>query len=395
MKKFYYVGKPLASKSLLNRAYLVQDYAPALQVVGESQAQDVLLLKQGLTDLHRGRPVDCGLAGTVLRFLAVRAARIPGEHVLTGKNRLFTRPQTELLSLIGQLGAEAKILDNKLLIRGRQFRPLGDMITVRTDRSSQFASALVLNAWDLDFPLFISLSKNTVSPGYLAMTLKLVEQLGMKVDNYAIEIRIPPKQKVLANKFEAEIDMSSAFTIAAMATVGGEARILNFPAVSLQPDVAFVEVLRAMGVHVQFEGQCLVVRKAGILKGVNQNLLHNPDLFPVLAALAATASGESHLFGAPHLEYKESHRIARMAQLIGMCNRRVEVMPDGLKVFGKPIEPSEISQKPIKFDPDSDHRLAMAAAVLKTAGFPIDIASPEVVDKSFPGFWSLVPEAAQ
>ena len=101
-------------------------------------------------------------------------------------------------------------------------------------------------------------------------------------------------------------------------------------------------------------------------------------------ALCALAEGNSELYGAPQLVYKESDRIAKMKELLSATGRTVETTNDGVKIGGK-FSPGEIL-----FDPDHDHRLAMAAGVLMLAGVPIRLKHPQVTDKSFPGFWPAI-----
>ena len=110
-RPFRFEGTLPASKSILNRLLVIQSLGdPAhVHVDGASDSDDVGHLRQGLAALHAGQPMDCGAAGTVLRFLALRAARKPGRHVLTGTPRLLARPMAPLQDVLGQLHATATI----------------------------------------------------------------------------------------------------------------------------------------------------------------------------------------------------------------------------------------------------------------------------------------------
>ncbi|MCB0351832.1 MAG: 3-phosphoshikimate 1-carboxyvinyltransferase, partial [Bdellovibrionales bacterium] len=81
MNNFNFSGELPASKSIMNRALIAGSYNPNLKILGDSNCDDVRLMKNGLRSLVTGQPIDCGHAGTVLRFLALRASRIPGRHV--------------------------------------------------------------------------------------------------------------------------------------------------------------------------------------------------------------------------------------------------------------------------------------------------------------------------
>lgn len=389
MKPFAFVGKLPASKSILNRLLLAQSYFPAFKIHGASDCEDVEDMRIAISRLYQGQPdFDVGSAGTVLRFMALRASRVPGEHLLVGEKRLFQRPQDELIKILRQVGVQAELGENSLRIQGEGWKMQGDTLLVPSSRSSQFATSVLLNAWDLPFDLYVSPGGGPrVSEGYWRMSVEIAQQLGMKIDFWDADFRVPKGQKVLVQDWTSEIDMSSAFALAGVAAVNGQATFLEFPERSVQPDSGFVSILQSMGVPITRTGNTLKVGKAARLNGVAVNLSSTPDLFPVLAALCALAEGESDLFGAPHLVFKESNRLQRLADLLTALGRAVEVRTDGLHILGPRLVPNVT---PVEFDCDSDHRLAFAAAVLKSAGMTLDIRHPEVVAKSFPEFWGIL-----
>lgn len=386
---FAFVGHLPASKSLLNRLLIAQTYQPSLKIHGDSQCEDVVLMRGALAALARGeRELNVGAGGTTLRFLALKAARIGGEFVLRGERRLFERPQNELIKILRQLGVEAELGSDSLRIQGAGWKLQGDTLLVPFARSSQFASAVLMNAWDLPFDLFVSLGGQKVSEGYWRMSVRICHDLGMKIDFWDGDFRVPARQKVTATEYTAETDLSSAFAIAAIAAVSGSANFTGFPQQTLQPDGEFVRILATMGVPLVMTDGTLRVDRAPQLNGVAVNLRNCPDLFPVLAALCALAHGESNLYGAEHLAHKESHRVLKMAEMISTFGREVETAADGLKIRGAPVAPAQIGK--VSIDCDQDHRLAFAAAVYRAAGFAVDIINPQVVNKSFPEFWSIL-----
>ena len=388
MSSFAFVGKLPASKSILNRLLIAQSYFSGLQIEGDSLCDDVQVMRAAVQDLLAGKAdLQAGSAGTVLRFLALRAARIPGRFRIHGHARLFQRPQTELLKILRQLGVTAKLVENYLELEGEGWRLHGDTLLVPFERSSQFATAVLLNAWDLPFDLYVSLGGQKVSEGYWRMSVRLMQELGMRIDFWDGDFRVPKHQGVKIEKVSAEIDVSSAFALAAVAAVSGAATFLDFPQSGLQPDAGFTSILERMGVPISLSMTTLRVEKALRLNGVAVNLKTMPDLFPVLAVLCALAEGESELYGAPHLIHKESDRLHRVADWIQQLGREVELKSDGIVIRGEPLRPQE---KTLSLDTDFDHRLAFAAAVLKAAGFKIEIQKPEVVAKSFPEFWSIL-----
>ena len=371
---------------MMNRALLAQSYFPGLKIEGESAADDVRLMAEAMTALKESREIFCGSAGTVLRFMALRASRETGCHVLRGERRLFERPQDELIKILRQLGVSASLRANTLTLESAGWKLQGDTLLVPSDRSSQFASAVLLNAWDLPFDLFVSRGGAGISEGYWKMSTRMAMDLGMKIDFWDGDFRVPRGQRVTAQISKIEPDMSSAFAVAGLAAVSGRATLTDFPVQSLQPDAQFVSILETMGAPVRKTASGLIIEKAAKLNGVRVNLKSTPDLFPVLAALAALAQGPSDLYGAPQIVHKESNRLEQMARLIERLGRKVLRKMDGLEILGEePAVPGE----PFDFDPDQDHRVAFAGAILRAAGFRIQVLHPEVVSKSLPDFWKI------
>lgn len=386
---FQFRGTIPASKSILNRLLIIRSYEPRLEIRGDSNADDVQKMKGALRNLELGEEADCGAAGTTLRFLALKAARLPGRHVLKGTTRLFERPQGELIRVLEQLGCRVELLKDRMVIEGEGWKIPPRGLEVPRGVSSQFASAVVLNAWGLSEPLRMIFSGDRVSESYFAMTLEIVRRAGMNWQREKDGITLPAGARIQVAEFECEIDVSSAFAIAALAVAsGGRAEIENWPGQeSLQPDSAFPEILSEMGCDVSLRDRVLTVSrpKDRALRAIERNLREMPDLFPVLSVLCALARGTSALTGAPHLAHKESSRIQKTAELLRLIGAGVSEKTDGLEIQGA----QSSAREKYTFNPDHDHRLAMAAAVARAAGFDIEIQDRDVVNKSFPDFWSI------
>lgn len=335
---------------------------------------------------------DCGAAGTVLRFLSLRLSRIPGKHVLTGTPRLMQRPQEDLLALFQHLGVHCEMSANRMELISNGWQNLDKPIEVQTGVSSQFASGLVLNAWNLENDLVIDMAGNTVSEGYFEMTLRLVHELGMDIQKHkhgeTVRYIVKAQSKIKKTVYNVESDLSSAFAVAAFAALNGKAVFENFPSPSLQPDYEFINFLKQMGIVTElFDGK-LLVQSTGGFKGINADLKNCPDLFPVLAVLCSFAVTPSKLYGAPQLIHKESNRISKISELLNYLGINHVVKSDGMEIYPPTQTPSSVA--PFVYDTDHDHRLAFAAALVESQGFPITILHPEVVSKSFPEFWKAV-----
>ena len=389
---FYYRGRIPASKSILNRLLILNSFESGLHIDGESHADDVSKMKAALGHLMRGEVADCGAAGTTLRFLALRASRIAGNHNLSGSLRLFARPQGEIDRILSQLGCQIQFGPQRVTIRGNGWVIPPGGIRIERSISSQFASALILSAWDLPSALRIYFDGSAVSLGYLQMTLDLVRQAGMEwfVDSDGALV-LPAGARVKPGVFVVEPDLSSAFAVAGLAAVDGRAEFLYWPTPSLQPDAVFASILNDMGCAVSSSDGILTVVGGTALRPVEVALKDAPDLFPVLAVLCALAGGRSRLRGAPHLIHKESNRVEKTAELVKAMGRKVIVSADGMEILGSVTTRAQNAMtRAFDYDSDHDHRLAMAAAVARRAGFPVRILKPDVVNKSFPEFWSIV-----
>jgi 3-phosphoshikimate 1-carboxyvinyltransferase len=392
--EFYFRGRIPSSKSILNRLLILRFFEPGLEIIGDSEADDVLKMKGALAQLKAGEVADCGAAGTTLRFLALLVSRYPGTHKLKGSARLFARPQSEITRLLQQLGCKVEWSPELLTITSQGWIIPEDGVRIDRSISSQFASSLILSSWGLSSPLQILFEGDSVSEGYFDMTLQLVKRCGMNWELSADKhsLTISAGEMVNAQKIEAESDLSSAFAVAALAALSGEAVFESWPESSLQPDRVFAEILREMGCRVEHNSssKILKIRKpsSGRLKAITKDLRDCPDLFPVLAVLCGFADGSSTLFGAPHLAHKESSRIEKSLSLLRLIGVQARAIEGGLEIQGRD-RLATMDEKPFEFDPADDHRLAMAAAIARAAGASPQILHPEVVNKSFPEFWSI------
>ena len=387
-KPFHFRGRVAPSKSLLNRLLLVQAHAPVGSIRIRSmpehseQCEDVKSMVRAVDQLHEGRTVDCGEAGLVFRLIAAYASKRGGNYELTGSPRLLARPHQALISVLKELGTEVIAGHSSYKIQSKGWRDPGAPLSIDRSLSSQFVSAILLNAWDLPFPLELELVGREVSGGYLEMSLETARRLGMNLEISDRRILIPAHQRPVSMEISAEADLSSAFAVAALGAVAGYAEIQDFPTNSLQPDRIFPALLTDMGVELMRDSDRLIVHRAERFRPLRADIGGAPDLFPVLATLCALAPGESVLSGAPHLVHKESNRVEATARLVTLMGRRCETRSDGLRIL--PGDTSRSLQA--SFDPVQDHRLVLAATVAAAAGAPLRLTSVDSVDKSFPEF---------
>lgn len=387
MTEFVFKGATESSKSLFNRALVVQSFFPTFNIHGTSNCEDVRHMKKAVVSLLRKQPVDCGAAGTVIRFMCFRAAREPGQHVLLGTERLLSRPQVEISYILNQLGVQSKLGPEGISIQSSGWKPPMVPVLVRREDSSQFASGLALSAWNLDFDLNFKFTGSAVSEPYWDMTSAFLKSLGMTIEKKGEVFHIPAGQKPNVDQYTVEPDYSSMATLAVAALLFGRASFSSYLEKSLQPDHLFPKLLQMTGAQIKIANQVLEITKLGSLRSIKTSLAHNPDLFPTMAVLCSYASGDSILSDAPHLVSKESNRIEKTAELLKRAGIKTWSVDGGLGIEGKS---REWSPRTFEFNPDQDHRMAMAAGIYKLHNSDIGIQNMSCVNKSFPDFWRVL-----
>jgi 3-phosphoshikimate 1-carboxyvinyltransferase len=117
---------------------------------------------------------------------------------------------------------------------------------------------------------------------------------------------------------------------------------------------------------------------------------------PVLAAVALFAAGPTEIYGVAHLRHKESDRLAALASELGRLGGVVEELPDGLRIHPGPAGAAgglgglAAGLHGGRVDPNGDHRIAMAGALVGLRVPGVSVADPGCVAKSFPGFWDEI-----
>lgn len=388
---FTYKGALQSSKSVMNRSLIIQSYNSAVKVFGFSNCEDVLHMQSALQSLKLKEDINCGEAGTVLRFMMLRASREPGTHRLYGSERLLRRPHNELLQILKTFGVQAKLNTNYIEIVSEGWKQPEADVVVSTDISSQYLSSLILNAWNLDWPLVIHIKGARVSEGYWSMTRDMLTDSGMQIIQEQNQLTIPAKQIPSVDLITADIDFSSLFALAVAAIIGGDIEIDNFASKSLQPDSIFTTFFDRMGIQYSLNGERFAIAKQHKFSGLSADLKSCPDLAPVLSVLLAFADSKSELTGIEHLQYKESNRLKKCMELLKHIHVDCHVENNKLFIYGNPDLLKDVSGvSPFTFDPDQDHRMAMAAAILKLAAVPVEILTPEVISKSYPDFWNHI-----
>jgi 3-phosphoshikimate 1-carboxyvinyltransferase len=331
-------------------------------------------------------PLDCGNSGTTLRLLTGQASRFPFPTTLTGDASLRTRPNGPLLSVLQELGAQVGSGGGCAPLDVRGPIEAAD-VSLRGGLSSQFASSVLLALAQVPGPSRVRLLPPVASRPYLDLTFGVSEAFGLGLEVHesegGLDIKVPGGRRPAASSFVVEGDWSgAAFPLVAAALLGREVEVRGIRSDSAQGDRAILELLRKTGATIDETaiGVRLTGRAQQSLGSVDVGA--TPDLFPILASLAAAVPGISRLHGSPGLRHKECDRIAAMAEGLRRMGIQVDELADGAVIHG---DRGALQGATVRaFD---DHRIHMALAVLaEVAEGPSDVSDPDCVAVSYPSF---------
>jgi 3-phosphoshikimate 1-carboxyvinyltransferase len=379
-----------SSKSISNRLLIIKALSEEnFSIKNLSEADDTKLLQELL--VSEERILDAQNAGTCFRFLTAYLAQKEGEWILTGAERMKQRPVGELVNALRKLGAEIKYLEKEnsppLAIRGKKLN--GISLEMDTSQSSQFVSALLLIAPCIEGGLKLKLTGNKSSTPYIDMTLRLMKQSGIKIQDSENVIEIL-QQEYAPNDYIVESDWSSAAFWYAMAALSNDADISlkGLEAESIQGDSAVADWMKSFSVETHFvnDGALLHHQKKTIEKKFAFNFSQHPDLAPSMFVLCAALGVEATFSGIKNLSIKESSRAEALKTELEKCGAKiVKVNDDEYHLLPHPLNSSP-QREP--FETYHDHRLAMAFAMLSIPFGKVEIKNPAVVSKSYPGFWN-------
>lgn len=396
-----------ASKSISGRALVINALSgSALQPRNLSDSDDTQVLLRALQEMPA--VIDIGAAGTAMRFLTAYLSVTPGEHVITGTERMKHRPIGILVDALRQLGADIAYEGDEgfppLRIKGREGLEGGEL-TVQGDVSSQYISALLMIAPTLKKGLRLTLTGQIASRPYLDMTVRMMQDFGAEVewtDRNVIDVQPRPYSQ---RPYHIESDWSAAsywYEIVALSPdTQSEVELLGLHRDSIQGDSRVWQMFRQLGVATSFDvepdgTEVVRLRKGGgITCHFSEDFTHQPDLAQTFAATCAMLDVPFHLYGLHSLRIKETDRIAALAtelgQFVRLEERDAELLWEGFyEVEDLELLPFET----FEFDTYEDHRMAMSLApvCLRTGG-TVQINNPQVVSKSYPHFWEDLKKA--
>ncbi|MBA3745411.1 MAG: 3-phosphoshikimate 1-carboxyvinyltransferase [Sporichthya sp.] len=329
--------------------------------------------------------VDCGLAGTVMRFVPPVAVLAYGEISFDGDPRARERPMGPVLSALRDLGASIDTGTGHLpfTVRGRGGLPGGN-VQIDASASSQFVSGLLLAAPRYDKGIdVVHVGPPVPSLPHIRMTVLMLRQAGVDIEDETPQRwRVAPG-RIVARDLDVEPDLSNAapFLAAALVT-GGTVTVAGWPRATTQPGDLLRGLLARMGAECRLGRGGLVVRGRGRILGIDADLREVSELAPTIAGIAALASTPSTLRGIGHMRGHETDRLAALATEINTLGGDVSETRDGLTIRPRPLHGGV-------FGTYADHRMATTGALIGLLIPGVEVEDIATTGKTMPEFVDL------
>ena len=338
--------------------------------------------------------IDCGLAGTVLRFVPPLAALGAALVTFDGDEQARIRPIAPLLDALRGLGVDVDGDGLPFRVRGAG-SVAGGTVDIDASASSQFVSGLLLAGASFSDGLTVQHRGPALpSAPHIAMTVAMLRQAGVDVDDATPNRWQVRPGVVAARHWHIEPDLSNAVPFIAAAVVSaGTVRITGWPAASIQPADTILSILRQLNSVVKQSDSYLEVRGPQSYPGFDVNLRDVGELTPSVAVLAALATpgSVSRLSGIAHLRGHETDRLAALCTEINRLGGDCRETADGLEITATPLRPGT-------WQSYADHRMATAGAIvgLRVAGVKVDdIETTAKTLPQFPQLWADMLAARQ
>ncbi|GAA3926803.1 3-phosphoshikimate 1-carboxyvinyltransferase [Microbacterium soli] len=344
---------------------------------------DLLVTPAPLTG---GATIDCGQAGTVMRFIAPLAGLASDDVRLTAHETALHRPMGALITGLRDLGVD---IDDEgtwslpFTVRGRG-RILGGRVEIDASDSSQFVSGLLLAAPRFDVGLhLVHTGEHLPSLPHIDMTIESLSRRGVRIERPAVGEWLVEAGVPRAKDVAIEPDLSNAAPFLGAALVSsGEITVTGWPLHSTQPGGLLPEILHAMGAHTGRHAGALTVKAGDGIRGLDIDLSAASELTPTIAGLAAFADGPTTIRGVGHIRTHETDRIAALVGNLRALGGEAEELPDGLRIVPRPLHGGS-------WPAHHDHRMATTGALIGLRVPGVEIDDIGTTAKTLPEFTQL------
>ena len=376
------------SKSESNRLLILKHIFKNINIENISNSDDTKVLESFLN--KESNLIDVHHAGTAMRFLtAYLSIKNNNSFQITGSQRMQNRPIKILVDALNDLGADIKYSNKSgyppLDINGKTLE--GGEISLSSEVSSQYVTALMLIASSLKKGLMINLEGSVTSRPYIEMTSSILNRVGIRCHFVGNKILIKSTKTINKSVQKVESDWSSLsyfYSIVALSK-GSILKIGSYNINSIQGDKKLIDIYSKLGVETVFENDIISIKNINSpdsLDSLELNLSDTPDIAQTIAVTCFGLGLSCDLYGLHTLKIKETDRLEAMKIELTKLGGVVDITKDSFHIK-KVVE----IKSNVTIETYNDHRMAMAFAPLAICK-PISINNPDVVSKSFPDFWT-------
>ena len=325
------------------------------------------------------RTIDVMNSGTTMRLMTGISSLFSEKVVLTGDSSIQKRPMGPLLDSLSAAGAECSSNGGKPPVEVRG--PItGSELVIDGGVSSQFVSSLIMSSPLTGRPTDVRITGHLVSKPYIDITTSMMGKFGVEVTEEGNVFHAEP-QHYRPTDYRVPADFSSSAFPLVAGGIAGRVTARGMDMSDPQGDRKIIDVLKEAGCDVEVSGDEVTCSNTGRLEGAEIDMGDIPDLFPVVAVLLSTAKGRSRLYGAPHLRFKESDRIALTENMLRTLGADIRGTEDGCVIEG--VERLHGG----RIEHNGDHRMMMAAAVASlVSDGPVSMENDACWNVSYPGF---------
>ncbi len=390
---------PPASKSLLHRSIIcacmakgestiknviyskdVEATLRAFESLGVKVIRDrnqIIIISDGYDSFTEDVSIDCNESGSTIRFLIPVLSNNKNAY-FKGKSSLISRPMNIYEDIFNHQGLLFKRHTDYIETKGRIS---SGYYQIPGDISSQFISGLLFILPVLDGDSIIEITGNFESSSYVDMTVKILNEFGIKVEKIGPKFFVQGNQKYQNSSVKVESDYSQLAFFAVLGIVNNDIEIRNISSDSLQPDKQILAIIEQMGGLIEQLDDSLYIHRSQTT-GITIDLSQCPDIGPILGVLAACSNGTTNIINAKRLVIKESNRLLSTYEVLKEFGVDVLMSEDSLTIHGS------MQLNANELDSFNDHRMAMSIAIAATiASSPIIINRAEAIEKSYPTFY--------
>lgn len=368
------------SKSAAHRALICSFLSGGGSVSGLIDSKDMKATCQVIDALkNNDRTLDCIESGSTLRFMIPVVAALGISATFVGSGRLPQRPIGDYLRLLQEHNVKCESAGGlPLAISGKL---TGGIFEIAGDVSSQYITGLLLALPILDEDSKIVLTTPLQSKPYVDMTIKVMADYGVKVEETEYGYFVKGNQKYISCDYTVEGDWSQAAFFLVGGAISGCVKLTGLDLNSKQGDKEIVSVLKKFGADIEICDDYIICKKSN-LKGIEVDATNIPDMVPAIAIAGAYAEGKTVITGAQRLRFKESDRIESVANNLIKMGVEVNQTDDGMIIIPNGnVNGAEL-------DGYNDHRIVMAfsVAALNSKG-QTSITDAMSIEKSYPSFF--------